>query len=208
MIKKILIYLANRLNLNVKYGDNFFKEDWFENWENLKEVLEQLIKTQEDWKAILDFGCGPGIMIPFMNEKGFEYIGCDYSNDAKKLYLERFKGDESLYVDSIESLKDKSFDVFLSFDVFEHMTNKEISTLLKQLPKVTHLFVNISRSKFIPGHVNLKSDEQWISFFKQNDYKFNNERTNTIRDKYLSIKPNGEDLWHKNIFVFSKVNEE
>ena len=74
----------------VVYGDEFFTEDWFANWDTLKHVLAELLLSVPQWRSVFDFGCGPGIMIDHMNECGIRYVGFDPSVEARELYLHRF----------------------------------------------------------------------------------------------------------------------
>jgi len=203
MLLKLLRKFLPRAN--IKYDATFFQEQWFDSWEDLKLVLAKLIDSQPHWKKILDFGCGPGIMIDHMNQRGIEYIGCDYSLDATKLYLARYGLNPGLYVNSLASpLCQKSFDVFLSFDVFEHLTDSQIEEVLKQIPSIPTLFLNISRTRGIPGHINLKSDRSWIRFMSQHGYTFSQHETAEMRDLYVSLRPSTSDGWNKNLFIFHK----
>jgi SAM-dependent methyltransferase len=191
---------------DVKYDENFFQDQWFKSWEDLKIVLASLIESHSDWKRILDFGCGPGIMVDFMTAKSFQYIGCDYSVDAAKLYRNRYGLYPEKYVDSLQNPAcQQAFDVFLSFDVFEHLTDDQISLVLKAVPHIPQLFLNISRTRGIPGHINLKSDRQWIQFIETNGYAFDESATKKIRDLYASIRVGSPDRWDKNLFIFSKI---
>jgi len=193
---------------NVRYDDSFFQEQWFSSWEELKYVLFQLIESEKAWKKILDFGCGPGIMIDFMNEKSYEYIGCDYSSDAYKLYQDRFGKFPEFYVNSLSSkLCQKPLDVFLSFDVFEHLTDQQIVEVLKNISHIPTLFLNISRTRGIPGHINLKSDRSWITFIQSQAYEFDKSQTERMRSFYSTIREGSPDQWNKNIFIFQKVNK-
>jgi ubiquinone/menaquinone biosynthesis C-methylase UbiE len=84
------------------------------------ENLSLLSKTQK----ILEIGCGAGSLNNHFCNKGFDIIGIDISQvaleKAKQLY-----GNLSLYQMSGDKLEfpDDSFDIVLSFDVFEHIPN-------------------------------------------------------------------------------------
>ena len=67
-------------------------ETWFQNFEALKFLLKELIELDSHWKRIFDFGCGLGVMIDFMNDAGYDYVGFDTSDQARELYLYRFGG--------------------------------------------------------------------------------------------------------------------
>ena len=190
---------------NVVYDATFFQKQWFQSWDILKLVLQKLIESNPSWKKILDFGCGPGIMIDHMNQAGFLYIGCDYSADTAKLYHENYGQYPELYVNSLTNpICQQSIDVFLSFDVFEHLTDLQIEGVLKQIPSISTLFLNISRAKGIPGHINLKSDGAWISFMQGLGYGFDSSATERMRQVYISLRPEASDSWDKNLFIFQK----
>lgn len=192
---------------DVKYDDTFFQTQWFSSWEELKIVLSKLIESEPKWKRILDFGCGPGIMIDFMATKSVHYIGCDYSTDAAKLYKENYGEHPQNYVNSLQDpICQESFDVFLSFDVFEHLTDEEIGAVLKAVPHIPQLFLNISRTRGIPGHINLKNDRQWIKFLESQGYFFDELATQKIRDLYASLRVGSPDRWNKNLFIFNKIS--
>ena len=186
----------------VIYDDTFFRAEWFENWEVLKSVLYELIKTEGNWKNILDFGCGPGVMIDHMNDRGYNYVGCDYSEQARALYLKHYGKYPQKYVKSLQECSDTKFDLFLAFDVFEHMADKEIRLLLQKINWIPTLFLNISRVKNIPGHINIKNDRKWIKFLKKEGLHCFEAATIRIRKHYARLRPGSPDLWDKNIFIF------
>ncbi|MBT8552449.1 class I SAM-dependent methyltransferase [Polynucleobacter paneuropaeus] len=198
LIQKILV------SKDVVYDRTFFQDTWVSNWDELKYVLKALIKENESWKKILDFGCGPGIMIDFMNDGYTQYIGCDYSNEARNLYLEWFGQNPNLYFREIEEISLQDIDVLVTFDVFEHMTDKQIDLLLEKCKSIPNYLFNISRNRLIPGHINIKSDSAWLSFFGRHNLFIDEQNTNHLRNCYLKMRPIHQDLWHKNLFVLTK----
>ncbi len=182
-----------------RYGADFFKDDWFRNWEELKSVLSSLLVLRSDWRRIIDFGCGPGVMIDFMNDLEVDYWGYDPSSGARELYITRYGRYPDKY---LTVLPDWSFDVLLSFDVFEHMTDDQIAELLRRTAHIPFIFANISRAGGIPGHINLKSDGAWCEFFAAHGRIYDSVSTAQIREKYKSIRPLTPDEWNRNMFVF------
>ena len=197
----------NRSDAGVRYGDNFFSEDWFKNWEILKLVLCGLIEAIPKWKRILDFGCGPGVMIDLMNARGHEYIGCEISPEARELYLRRYGKHPDKCFASLSELAGRPFDLMLSFAVLEHMKDGEIAHLLESIPQVPEALVNISRMRGIPGHINLKPDRSWIAFFESQGWAFQQDLTEALRAYYLLLRPDGGDLWHKNMFLLKRITK-
>jgi GT2 family glycosyltransferase len=190
--------------VKVVYNESFFLPGWFKNWEELKHVLKELIMYNPTWKDIFDFGCGPGVMIDFMNDAGFNYVGCDYSPNARELYLEKHGAYPEKYLTELP--EDKNIDLFLSFDVFEHMTDEEIMTVLDKVKQPAFFLFNISREKGIPGHINLKSDREWIRFFSSRKLQFLQDDTMNLRSLYLKKRGAASDLWDKNLFLFRSVS--
>ncbi len=189
----------------VAYGDQFFKDAWFSEWEVLKLTLHQLINEINPNHRILDFGCGPGVMIDHMSDSGFYYIGCDYSSEARQLYVDKYGKYPERYIDGLDKIKDQKFDLFLSFDVFEHMTDGQIDSIMVETDNIPCWFVNISRDRRTPGHINIKNDQQWIEFFQKRGFEFDASLSETLRDRYREIRKSCPDCWHKNMFVFRRV---
>ena len=190
----------------VVYGDSFFREEWFQGWEELRHVLEQLVREGGHWHRVLDFGCGPGVMIDHMNAHGYDYIGCDYSEEARQLYLKRFGRHPDRYVSSLEAVSTSDFDVLLSFDVFEHMADERIVQILDASKVIPELFVNISRDWRTPGHINIKSDRAWLAFFERYGLNLCEEMTSRLRLRYAQLRPSCQDRWDRNMFVLSRAH--
>jgi SAM-dependent methyltransferase len=188
----------------VAYDGSFFREEWFQGWAELRHVLEQLVREGGRWHRILDFGCGPGVMIDHMNERGFKYVGCDYSESAQRLYLNRFGAYPQCYVPQLKAVNMADFDVLISFDVFEHMTDDQIAYVLEASKPIPELFLNISRDLRTPGHINIRSDRAWMAFFKQHGLQLREELTARLRQRYMELRPGCQDRWDRNMFVFSR----
>lgn len=189
---------------SVTYGDNFFGAQWFEEWEKLREVLFSLIRCEPRWQSILDFGCGPGVMIDFMNDRGYRYVGCDSSAEARTLYLTHYGEYPGKYFNRLEDSETQHFDLLLSFDVFEHMSDENIAALLNKTRHIPEILVNISREKGIPGHINIKSDRRWIGFFEAHGFEYVSGKTGELRQTYGILRPGCPDLWNKNLFLFRR----
>ena len=85
------------------------------------------------------------------------------------------------------------------------MNNFEIEDLFVNNIIVKKLFLNISREKHIKGHINIKTDCEWIKYFENLEFTFNEKETKNVRDYYLTLKPDGADKWNKNMFIFENI---
>lgn len=192
----------------VVYDSNFFLESWFRGWVNLSAVLASLIKSEPKWRTIIDFGCGPGIMIDQMTDQGLNYSGCDYSAEARQLYLQHYGCYPERYLTTLDEAPIKNTDLLLAFDVLEHMRDDEIAGLLGKINAIPELLFNISRARGIPGHINIKSDQRWIEYMRNHGYLFEEERTNRLRQLYVEQRPGSPDQWNKNLFLFSRIGRD
>ncbi|NBX54838.1 MAG: methyltransferase domain-containing protein [Betaproteobacteria bacterium] len=200
--------IVNRLfRKKVVYGSDFFADAWFREWLQLRLVLAAMLSSEPEWKSILDFGCGPGVMIDLMRDKGVDYMGCDYSVEARQLYLKHFGKFPDYYVTNLEESAISSKDVMLAFDVLEHMLDDEIEGLLKKVSSISELLFNISRARGIAGHINLKSDLEWITFMRKQGYEFQDDRTRKLRIIYTQMRPGSPDAWDKNLFLFQRIGD-
>lgn len=102
----------------------------------------KLIKGYVKDKIVLDFGCGEGYGSSILKDVAKKVVGVDVSSDviirAREKY--RFENLEFLFVDKLEKkglmFQDKTFDVVVASQVFEHLDNfdiffKEVKRILK-----------------------------------------------------------------------------
>jgi ubiquinone/menaquinone biosynthesis C-methylase UbiE len=105
---------------------------------NLRTNLEflaqiDLLRTED---RILEIGCGIGTVVHELSKKGHDIIGIDISSEAIEYGRNKY-GDIRLEVQAAETLpyEDESFEVVLSFDLFEHIAeiDKHISEIRRVL---------------------------------------------------------------------------
>jgi 2-polyprenyl-3-methyl-5-hydroxy-6-metoxy-1,4-benzoquinol methylase len=128
---------------------------------------------------IIDFGCAVGFLIEGFREVGLKNtIGVEISDWARGTAQ---KNGLSVHK-SVDDLAINQSDLLIALDVFEHMTDQEIAkvliktnprALLVRIPSSTDggktFALEVSRQD--PTHINCKTKEQWIEFFKEFEYK-------------------------------------
>jgi len=121
-------------------------EAGIENRGNLQTNLEFLeeINLLKPNDKILEIGCGTGSVVFELNRQGYDVIGTDISQEAVAYGLKKYS-DIKLQVQPAEKLEfaNKTFDVVLSFDLFEHIAevDKHVSEVYRVLrPNGLYLF--------------------------------------------------------------------
>jgi len=107
---------------------------------NLQTNLEFLAETNllKPNDRILEIGCGIGSLVFELSGQGHDTTGTDISGEAIAYGLKKY-GDIKLQVQPAEDLQfeDETFDVVLSFDLFEHIArvDRHISEVCRVLRK-------------------------------------------------------------------------
>lgn len=105
-------------------------------------------KSRLDWfkKSIkkkekgVEFGCGTGIMISSqLLQDGYDIIGLDLDNNSielgRKIYIENGLNPNQLQCKKIEEFDDNYFDYVIASEVFEHIYEKDIDSILIAIKK-------------------------------------------------------------------------
>lgn len=103
---------------------------------------------------ILEIGCGAGRLIDYLTQKGFDAIGFDVSKMLIKQH-HALNSDATTFIASGDKIPfiSSSFDIVISFDVFEHIldTNEHLSEVRRVLkPHGHYLFQTPNKSTNMP----------------------------------------------------------
>jgi len=109
-------------------------------------------------KRILEIGSGKGTMVNYLSKQGYDIIG----TEINEKYISFAKNNFSIKLKKMSGenikFKDNSFDLVISFDVFEHIPNSD-----KHLQEVKRVL----KPK---GHYLLQTPNKWTivnDFFKE-----------------------------------------
>jgi 2-polyprenyl-3-methyl-5-hydroxy-6-metoxy-1,4-benzoquinol methylase len=117
-------------------------------WQRLRVAMDHIAKNAP-YKNILDFGCGSGVMLPFLSQNG-EHIT---AIDLDLLPLEHVKDHIPLAGNvtvldanqtSVSQLRGRSFDLIVALDVLEHVDDlpQTLSELFRLLEPGGQLVVS------------------------------------------------------------------
>lgn len=111
-----------------------------------KATLNLMTGLSNKEMSVLDLGCGDGLLLSLLKEKGIIGKGLDISDEGVE--KTKIKGFEASIFDFSDRLPfpDKTFDVVVSLDVLEHLYNPE--SLLKEASRISREFVIIGVPNF------------------------------------------------------------
>jgi len=127
-----------------------------------------ILKMLPDVKTVLDYGAGTGVYSKAFKDAGFEV----YYFDIYKPHNEYIKKNAP----TIKRLKKPiTTDVMAFIEVAEHMTDKELDDLFNIISPTYILFSstsNTAENDLEWGHINIKTQEDWIKFFDEKGYDY------------------------------------
>lgn len=135
--------------------DFFKRKNWYY-YTNLKLLLKKLSSKNSD---ILDYGCGTGDILNFLNPK----YGFGYDKSIKMLLIAKKKYPELNFGKTIPN---KKFDLVIMTDVIEHFRDikTELDTAEKHMNKNSKLIITMANPMwewllFVAEKLNLKMPE-------------------------------------------------
>jgi 2-polyprenyl-3-methyl-5-hydroxy-6-metoxy-1,4-benzoquinol methylase len=106
-------------------------------WIFWKRIISAL-SLEKDFrnKAVLDFGCGGGVIFKYLNEYNCEITGCDnrYASFTRELSM-KLNIRATIYKD-LEEIQNKKFDYIFALDVLEHID--DIASVIDKLHELSH----------------------------------------------------------------------
>jgi cyclopropane fatty-acyl-phospholipid synthase-like methyltransferase len=161
----------------------------------------------EEGEQVLDFGCAKGFLVYALRLAGMESYGYDTSRYA----IQNCHPHVVDYVDNNISYT-KKFDWIVSKDVFEHIPNNTLVSLVRTLafmaPKMVVLVPytkTTNKEEFVnekyeqdPTHINRKTYHGWMDFMKSNGWY----SINHVDDKYGYYKP---EQYGNALYVFQSA---
>jgi hypothetical protein len=114
-----------------------------------------------DYHTVLDFGSGTGVYAEQFRKSGKDVYAFEIWEEHRRYIKQHFP---------LVKLVDEVFttDMLLMIEVAEHMMDDEIKTYMSKMEPKFILFSSTSfRTDFdeMWGHVNVKEQEDWISFW-------------------------------------------
>jgi SAM-dependent methyltransferase len=112
---------------------NLIAKEWDISRNQPSRMKMNLISDVEADIEVLDIGCGNGLMVPYVLEKGAFYFGLDISDNLINIARERYAaeieaGKAKFVVGEATDLpfKDNEFDFVMSFAVLHHIPSEQL----------------------------------------------------------------------------------
>lgn len=177
-------------------------------------VLDKFM-TENSFMSITDQGCSSGAFISGMHDTGYLALGLegsDYSEKTKRGDWGRLNNICLFTCDITKKFEIKfcdenfKFDILTSFEVLEHIENKDLDAVFDNFKNITHknsIFLFSIGILDSPYHVNLfKKKSQWLEYFK----KYNLVEDKNIKDYFGDILLHNE--WHNLKFYLKFQNND
>ena len=204
-----------------KIGDYYKSEEYYSHQENKKGFIPKIyesvkkVNLKHKYKLstegietgnMMDIGCGVGDFIHTAEEKGWQCVGVEPSDDAKTIAKTRVKAD-IIRSEELENLPDGSFDLITMWHVLEHVD--ELKWQITQLQRLIK-----SNGRIIIAVPNYKSydgqyyKEHWAAYDVPRHLNHFNKQTITkiFKASGLELKKTDKLIW--DAYYISYMSEQ
>lgn len=149
-------------------------------WPEMLRIHRNASRTvqQLGCSTVLELGAGIGAFLLGCNSVGMVATGIDKNSFARDFAISKGVSPEQYLLDDFQSVRlQNQYDCIVSIECFEHCSDQELDPLCKQLAKHCSWFYFSSTPYPSPndaewGHINLKTKDTWIAFFRTYELKF------------------------------------
>ncbi len=116
------------------------------------------LKLYEKWLVdpICDLGCGSGDTVNYLSVHGYDIQGYDFIQ----------LNNNCIYANITKPMNLKKYTTAMCFDVAEHLTDKEIKGLFKNIKQCKNIIISVSNTDSVDFgtidlHINKKTMYEW-----------------------------------------------
>lgn len=119
--------------------------------------------------TILEIGCGNGILCELLASMSFDVTGVDLFDNEIIYKREGYKFVQQNLVYSPYPFEDRQFDYCISFDVLEHLEEKHIDAILREMARLSRgIILKVSCHGIPPLHITVKTPGWWLNKLTEN----------------------------------------
>jgi SAM-dependent methyltransferase len=150
------------------FGESYRPDNPF--WQRLFGGMADTIVAEIGPATALDSGCGPGLLVAALRDRGVEAWGIDISDYA----IANVRDDIRPYckVASVTEDLERDYDLILSIEVLEHLPRHLADRAIEVLTTHTNdiLFSSTSGGFEDPSHQNAQASDYWIGMFGRHGF--------------------------------------
>ena len=140
-------------------------------------LANKLLTLLNKDSIVLDFGCGRGEYLKFLQSEGYNVIGVDGINISNEPFIETFDISQKIELGLKGSV--------ISLEVGEHIPNQFEKVFIENL--ITHCDMTLVLSWAVEGqpgigHINCRNNEYIISQLKDYNFEFDMDTSNFLRE--------------------------
>jgi len=158
----------------LNYSDYLEREPrYIKTAQEIIDILKRLSLIHNN-SHILDYGCALGFLMKGFKEQGYsEIMGFEISEWARDY---AHKNGHRVF-SNLDHIGEYLFDLIIALDVFEHLSDEELIVVLSVIsakvmivripvaePPEKDFYLSVTKKD--PTHINPKSKEEWINFFR------------------------------------------
>lgn len=147
---------------------------------------------------VLDYGCGTGEFVHYLNQNGFDAYGMEPNPKANEIASTKSKN--KIYKNS-DFLKDEKFDVIALYHVLEHIPNleEEISKIVNALKPDGALFIAVPNYKSFDAEYY---KEYWAAYdVPRHLWHFTENSIKDIFSRFGMIIDNTYPMWFDSFYI-------
>jgi len=189
---------------NIREYDKGFYGRCIKKYGNFARDVAPILINAFQIKSAVDIGCGAGMYIKGLHDKGVDVVGYEGNQTAKICGL---LPEKVIVHDVRKPLKfDRKFDLCMCVEVAEHIPEEKSSFLIETLCRAsdTVLFTAAKIGQSGTQHVNCQNEDYWILAFLKFGYWFDRETRDNLRkeiEKLPSFRAR-RNFFYNNLMIF------
>lgn len=136
--------------------------------------------------SLVDVGCGDGVALSFLYQKGFKCFGVDPEETGVRMALKHgIRGE--FFIETCEKFagREMSFDYLFSMNTIEHMEDPQaLVEVVRRINKFSVIITDIPTERMSPYHSKEFTPEEFEQLFSE----FNLERIDVGTPNYFGYK--------------------
>jgi SAM-dependent methyltransferase len=206
LVAKIKVFMYERLDHETIYDSDYYKHTVEVGAVRSAEFIATSILLDIKPNSVVDVGCGTGVLLDFLRQRGCHVLGLEYSEAAlqycrdRKLDVRKFDLEKDAFMDS------QFFDVAISMEVAEHLPKAVADRYVDLLARLSNVIVFTAAPPGQGGtdHVNEQPPSYWISKFQIRGFVYDEGMSKRWRESWEETKI--VDSWYyENLMIFRRT---